>query len=107
MVSFRVSSDDAEYIKNHYSPFLSGYDLANLNMREFYCKLLVKGQVKDPFSLKSQYLPDAVIKKDEIEEIYKMSRKKYNRTLEEAKKVVAEEIKDVQKTIEEFSEPLI
>ncbi len=107
MVTFRVSSDDAELIKNHFAPFLSGYDLANLNMREFYCKLLVKWQVKDPFSLKSSYMPDAILKKDYIQELYTISRKKYNRTLEEAKKVVEKEIKDVQKTIESFAEPLI
>ena len=42
LVSFRISSEDAEYMKQHFQPFLNGYDLGNLNMREFYCKLLVK-----------------------------------------------------------------
>ncbi len=107
MISFRVSSDDAEVIKNHYAPFLTWYDLANLNMREFYCKLLVKWEVKDPFSVRSVYMPDAKVHKDYVEELYQLSRKKYARTLEEAKKVVQEETKDVQKTIEEFAEPII
>ncbi|NCQ81825.1 hypothetical protein GW750_03310 [bacterium] len=52
-------------------------------------------------------MPDAILKKDYIQELYTISRKKYNRTLEEAKKVVEKEIKDVQKTIESFAEPLI
>jgi len=107
MVSFRLSSEDAKFIKNQFAPFLTGYDLSNLNMREFYCKLLVQGQVKDPFSLKSCYMPDVHIDKNYIQKLYELSRAKFNRTLEEAKKVVAEEIKDVQKTIEEFSEPII
>jgi len=107
MINFRVSSDDAEIIKNHYTPFLNWYDLANLNIREFYCKLLVNWQVKDPFSLKSAYMPDVDVNKEYVDELYQLSRSKYSRTLEEAKKVIAKEIKDVEKTIEEFSAPLI
>jgi len=107
MISFRVSSDDAEFVKTHYAPFLSWYDLANLNMREFYCKLLVKGEVKDPFSLRSMYMPDAEINKDYVKHLYELSRAKYSRTLEEAKKVVEKETKDVQRAIEEFAEPII
>lgn len=106
LVSFRISSDDAEYMKQHFAPFLSGYDLANLNMREMYCKLLVKGQVKDPFSLKTLYTPDAKIARDYIAQLYEISRAQYARTLAEAKKVV-EEQQDVIHTIEEFAEPLI
>lgn len=107
LISFRVSSEDAEYIKQHFQPFLSGYDLANLNMREFYCKLLVKGQVKDPFSLKACRTPDVKVDKQLIEELYRRSRKQYARSLSEAKQVVAEQQQDVMKTIEEFAEPII
>jgi type IV secretory pathway TraG/TraD family ATPase VirD4 len=42
LVSFRISSEDSDYMKKHFAPFLSTYDLANLNMREMYCKILVK-----------------------------------------------------------------
>ena len=53
-------------MKQHFDPFLDAYDLANLNMREFYCKTLVSGQVKDPFSLRSLRLPDAKINREYI-----------------------------------------
>lgn len=107
LVSFRISSEDSETMKHHFAPFLSGYDIANLNMREFYCKLLVRGQVKDPFSLKSVYMPDIKVNREFIAELYDISRKKYSRSLEEAKKAVETKQKDVMKTIEEFSEPII
>ena len=110
LISFRISSEDAIYMAKHFDPFLNPYDLANLNMREFYCKLLVKGQVKDPFSVKSLYVPDANISKNHIEDIYNVSRKKYSRSLAEAKKEVTEEHKDVIETVtkvSDFSEPLI
>ncbi len=106
-VSFRISSDDAGYMKEHFAPFLDTYDLANLNMREFYCKTMVNGQVKDPFSLRSAYTPDVDINREQIQEIRDASRKKYARTLAEAKQVVQEEQKDVISAIEEFAEPLI
>lgn len=107
LISFRISSEDADYMKQHFAPFLEWYDLANLNVREFYCKLLVKGQVKDPFSLKSPFMPDAKIDKSYVTELYEISRAKYSRTLAEAKKVVEIEQKDVIKAIEEFAEPII
>ena len=76
-------------------------------MREFYCKLLVQGQVKDPFSLKACWTPDVTINKPHISDLYEISRSKYARSLIEAKKVVEERQADVIKTIEEFAEPII
>ncbi|MBU1627408.1 hypothetical protein KKB18_08580 [bacterium] len=94
-------------MKHQFSPFLEAYDLSNLNMREFYCKMLVQGQVKDPFSLKSCYTPDPRINRELITELYKISRAKYSRSLAEAKKVVEEKQADVIKKIEDFNEPII
>lgn len=107
LVSFRISSEDAMYMQKHFDPFLSSYDLANLNQREFYCKLLVKWEVKDPFSLRSMYVKDVEIEPDYIKKIYTESRKKYNRSLVEAKKEIIKEHKDVIEKLSDFSEPLI
>ena len=46
------------------------------------------------------------ISKEAVTYLYNLSRKKYTRTLEEAKKVV-ENQKDVLEKLEEFAEPLI
>ena len=94
-------------MKQHFDPFLEAYDLANLNQREFYARLLVRGQVKDPFSLKSLSMPDPVVSREFIESLYDVSRATYNRTLAEAKQEVQEQQKDVIEAIEEFSEPII
>ena len=107
IVSFRISSEDALYMKNHFEPFLDAYDLANLNQRELYCKMLVRWQVKDPFSLRTLHVPDAKISPTYIQELYELSRKKYSRSLLEAKKAVTEEQKDVVKKLETFAEPII
>jgi len=94
-------------MEKHFDPFLDAYDLSNLNQREFYCKLLVRGQVKDPFSLRSVFTPDVDVAHDYIESIYKISRAKYNRSALEAKKEVQEEHKDVVNKLSDFSEPII
>ena len=94
-------------MQKHFDPFLSAYDLANLNMREFYCKTLTQGQVKDPFSLRSSYTPDADIDRDHIARIRDVSRAVYCRTVAEAKAVVQTEQKEVLEKIEDFAEPLI
>lgn len=107
LISFRISADDAHFIKSHFAPFLETYDLENLNQREMYCKTQVQGQTKDPFSLRSSYFPDPKIDKNFIIWLYNQNHLLYCRSLSEAKKVVEEEQKDVLQTIEEFSEPLI
>jgi hypothetical protein len=107
LVSFRISSEDAIYMEKHFDPFLKSYDLANLNQREFYCKLLVHWQVKDPFSLKSIYVPDIETPRDYIKTLYKLSRKKYARDLLQAKQELKKEQKDVVEKIDDFVEPII
>lgn len=107
LISFRISSEDSLIMQKHFEPMVSAYDLANLNVREFYCKMQVKGQVKDAFSVKTCYTPDVPIEKAKIEELYNLSRAKYNRTLQDAKQEVQETQSDVMSAIEEFGEPLI
>jgi len=94
-------------MKEHFDPFLDSYDLANLTVREFYIKTMIEGKIKDPFSLRAAYTPDVEIDRNFIADIRDISRTKYNRTLEEAKIVVAQEQSKVLETIEEFAEPLI
>lgn len=107
LVSFRISSEDAQYMKQHFDPFLDGYDLANLDQRCFYCKTLVQWQVKDPFSLKALLVEDPVIDRNMIAMLYDLSRSKYSRPLDVVKKQIEREQKDVIQKIEEFTEPLI
>lgn len=107
LACFRISADDAIYVKNHFSPFLDGFDLANLNQREFYSKMIVNWEVKDPFSLKTLYIPDIDFDPKHIGQLYEVSRAKYCTTVEEKKKIIEATQKDVIEKIEEFVEPLI
>lgn len=108
LTAFRVSTDDAGILEQHFAPYVGAYDLANLNAQEFYCRMLIKGQIKPPFSLRTLYIQDVSINPGIIKGFYDLSRAKYSRSLAEAKKVIKEEQKDVVKAIEEnFGEPIL
>jgi hypothetical protein len=47
---FRVSGDDAVRLKTEFAPVFDTRDMMNLGVGEFYIKMLVDGEVKDPFS---------------------------------------------------------
>jgi hypothetical protein len=53
------------------------------------------------------YVKDMEIEPDYINKIYTESRKKYNRSSQEAKKEIIKEHKDVVEKLSDFSEPLI
>jgi len=94
-------------IKDQFDPFLDSYDLANLSQREAYVKMLVRGDVKDPFSIKTIDNPDIAINSEIIEEIYNISRTKYARKLLDAKEDFKTSQADVAQKIETFAEPII
>lgn len=102
-VTFRVWLEDAAILSKFFDPLITSYDLSKLNKREFYCRLLVKWQIKDPFSLKSMYVPDKNTANNYISEIYEESRKKYSRNLEEAKKDLIIEYKDIIEKVVELN----
>lgn len=106
LISFRISSEDANYMQQHFSPYVDAFDLAHLDMREFYCKMLTNGQVKNPFSCKTLYSPDTFINRERTNELYELSREKYSRTREQSMSDI-NEAKDVLDAIEEFIEPIL
>lgn len=57
-----MPSQEADPVKKQFDPYLETYDLINLMPREFYCKTLIQGKSKDPFSLKTVFIsPSAPI----------------------------------------------
>ena len=53
IVSFRVGSDDAEYLEKQFAPVFSATDLVNVDNFNAYVKLLAGGVPLPPFSLKT------------------------------------------------------
>ncbi len=106
LVSFRVSTEDSKIMSGHFDPHVGAYDLANLGVREAYAKMLVKGQVRDPLSIRTRYIADVMIDPGHITSLYHVSRAKYARSLAEARAAVVEKKETISK-LEEFGAPIL
>ena len=90
MAVFRISPDDAEFMKNKFDPVFSPQDLMNIDNLNAYVNLLVNGQTTRPFNIKIETNRVFGAGSKEIgDAIREMSRLKYGRPREE----VEEEIK--------------
>lgn len=87
LAAFRISPDDAEYMKNKFEPVFSPADLMNIDNLNAYVKLLINGQTARPFNL--------VIEKERVfgagspeiaKTIREISRLKYGRPRAEVEK---------------------
>ncbi len=106
LVSFRVSTEDSRIMSGHFDPYVGAYDLANLGVREAYAKMLVQGQVRDPLSVRTRYIPDVSVDATKISILYNSSRRSYARSLAEARQAVVEKKETISK-LEEFGAPIL
>ena len=51
MISFRISSEDSEYLEKQFSPIFSQKDLMNVENRNALVKMLVNGRPAKPFNI--------------------------------------------------------
>lgn len=88
MVSFRIGSDDGEFMAKQYKPVFSEQDLLNIDNFNCYVKLLIKGQTSPSFSMKTY--PSGKGEKEVAEMIKEISRTKYGRPREEVEREIME-----------------
>ncbi len=77
---FRVGPFDAEFLEQQFDPVFTKYDLLNLDNYNFACKMVINGQVSDPFKVKT--IPPKEGRKELVESIKKISKLKYARPKE-------------------------
>lgn len=75
MISFRVGADDAAVLEKEFEPIFKERDIINLGVREFYIKMSVNGEIREPFSGRTIDVPP--VTNDLSEEIKNISRKRY------------------------------
>lgn len=86
MATFRIGSDDAEFMSKQYKPTFTEQDLLNIDNFNCYVKLLIRGATSAPFSMKT-YPPEKGNREiyDTVKEI---SRAKYGRPREEVEEEI-------------------
>lgn len=92
IASFRVSSEDAEYLEKQFTPVFSQTDLMNVDNLNCYLKMLANGRPVKPFSLFVPFPPRG--ERGLIDKIKGLSYLKYGR---ERSLVEAEIIKKYEK----------
>lgn len=84
IVSFRISPDDAEFMKNKFEPVFTPQDIMNIDNLNAYVSLLANGQTTRPFNIQLETERVFGAGSQELGEAVKeMSRLKYGRPREE------------------------
>lgn len=110
IISFRIGGDDAQILANEFAPVFTPNDFINLDMREFYIKMLINGQAVTPFSAHTLNLE--LPSKNISEEIIEFSQKQWAKMRGAAEKEIEEwakikiEVK-IEKDENKFPEPII
>ncbi|MGD0976979.1 MAG: DUF87 domain-containing protein [Minisyncoccia bacterium] len=87
MAVFRVSPEDAEYLKTKFEPTFTPQDLSNIDNLNAYVNLLISGQTARPFNIRVE--TDKVFgagSKEMSTAIKELSRMKFGRPREEVEK---------------------
>lgn len=88
--SFRVGTDDAEYLENQFGPTFTKRDMINIPIFNSYMRLLVDGHPTPPFSMRVD--TDLAFHQPKDEEvgrqIVEMSRQKYGRDAKEVEEFI-------------------
>jgi hypothetical protein len=90
IISFRVGSDDAEFLAKEFKPTFNESDLVNLPNYNIYLKLMVNGITSLPFSATT--LPFPINQISDPEEITKNSRTRYCRKRKEVEDEILKRI---------------
>lgn len=91
--SFRVGSDDAEYLEKQFAPVFTQEDLMNIDNRNSYLRLLVNGRPVKPFNI--EVLPPKAGNKEVIDKLKELSYLKYGSSKEDVEKEIGDKYSGV------------
>ncbi len=88
VAAYRVGEEDAEFLESKFSPEFSAFDLSNINNYHYIMKMIIDGNVSQPFKVKAPYPEEG--DKRRVKSIKKISKQKYGRP----KKIVEREMRE-------------
>lgn len=91
MITYRVGSEDAEFLQKQFQPTFEAKDIMNLDNFNGYAKLLVNGKPTRPFNLEADYLGAADTSK--VEPLKQLSYLKYGKDRAEIEAIITEKYK--------------
>ena len=94
-ISFRVSADDAPFLQKQFDPVFDENDLVNLNNRNCFISMIIKGEKSIPFSASTLAIPKTP--QNNSLAIIASSRQKYSRPRSEVEEEIRENIEAADK----------
>ncbi len=91
IISFRVGSQDAEFLEKQFQPVFKAQDLINLDNFNAYVKLLIYGEVGKPFNIKTIPAPKGDF--EQARRLRELSHLKYGRPREEIENEIYERLR--------------
>jgi hypothetical protein len=79
MISFKIGSEDAEFLVKEFSPVFNEFDLLNVEKYTAYVKLLVDNAATRPFSMATTWPLPGVESEELADKIRSLSRLKYGK----------------------------
>jgi len=81
MVSFKIGSDDAEFLVKEFSPVFNEFDLINIDKGTAYIKLLIDNSTARPFSMHTNWPLIGVKRENMRGKIRSLSRLKFGQNV--------------------------
>jgi len=81
IISFKIGTEDAEFLLKEFSPVFNEYDLINIDKGTAYIKLLIDNSAARPFSLKTTWPLVGVKREGMAAQIRSLSRLKYGQNV--------------------------
>jgi hypothetical protein len=97
LATFRVGTDDAEYLEKQYAPIFTASDIVNIDNRNAYIKMLVDGRPVKPFNLET--LAPPVGDSMQINILKEMSLEKYGGNRADIEEKILEKYKKKEQTL--------
>lgn len=91
IISFRIGSQDAEFLAKQFEPVFSEADLLNINNFSAYAKILIGGKTTQPFNLKT--LPPEKGNPEIGHKIKEASRSKYGADRQEVEEEILKRLR--------------
>ena len=99
LCSFRIGSDDGEYMEKQFEPVFASQDLLNIDNFNAYLKLLIGGQTSKPFNFKT--IPPEKGNTEVANYIKQLSRQRYGRPREEVEEEIRMRHEGIEKKTDE------
>ncbi len=92
MIVFRIGATDAEFMEKYFIPVFNKNDFVNLPNYNAHAKLLIGGQVSQPFNIATVAAPKGT--RELQEKIRELSRLKYGRPRKEVEEDIRRRLRD-------------